>query len=375
MIEHMFDTLKKATAEILEVEPAHLGDGELEEGLVEVHRTLEMLQAAWLGYVAEFDRRGRFGRDGTLSVSAWLVRRCRLAWSVARERVGVARSLQQMPLTEQAYREGDLTFSHLRVLVRAREAQPEAFASHEQTLVKAARTLGVRDLYRLIAYWRQALDWPQALEEANELHERRRLNVSATFDGLVHVEGELDPEGGETLMEALRSLVDPYARAAPATGDNRTPGQRRADALVELCRSWLDHGNVPHNGGERPHLTVTVDLQVLEGRAGGTCETGSGDVIHPETARRLSCDASISRIITRATSEPLDVGRRTRVIPSAIRRAVIFRDRHCTFPGCDRPAPGVIAITACRGRMKGRRRSTTWRSSAAATTGCCTRAV
>ena len=122
MIEHMFDTLKKATAGILEVEPAHLSDGELEEGLVQVHRTLEMLQAAWLGYVAEFDRRGRFGRDGTLSVSAWLVRRCRLAWSVARERVGVARSLQQMPLTEQAYREGDLTFSHLRVLVRAREA-------------------------------------------------------------------------------------------------------------------------------------------------------------------------------------------------------------------------------------------------------------
>ena len=61
--------------------------------------------------------------------------------------------------------------------------------------------------------------------------------------------------------------------------------------------------------------------------------------IHPEIVRRLACDASISRVITRGGSEPLDVGRRTAVVPAPMRRAVVVRDRHCRFPGCDRPPP------------------------------------
>jgi hypothetical protein len=53
--------------------------------------------------------------------------------------------------------------------------------------------------------------------------------------------------------------------------------------------------------------------------------------------RRLVCDASIMRVVMAGPSEPLDVGRRTAVIPPAMRRAVIVRDRHCRFQGCDRP--------------------------------------
>ena len=338
MIEHMFDTLKKAVTGILEVEPSHLTEGELEDALVEVHRAAEMLQAAWLGYLGEFDRRGGFGGDGILSVSSWLVHRCRMAWSRAHYLVGLARSLRDMPLTRKAHSTGDITISAVRVLVRARDAQPQCFGEFETTLVDAARRLSVRDLHRLVEYWRQTIDEPQTLEETNHLHQRRRLDVSATFEGLVRIDGDLDPEGGEILLAALRSLLDPEARSAASNGDNRTPAQRRADALVDLCRSHLGHGVAAHNGGERPHLTVTVDLEVLEGRAGKICETETGMVIHPETARRLACDASISRVITRGRSEILDVGRRTRVIPAAIRRAVALRDRHCTFPGCDRPA-------------------------------------
>lgn len=90
-------------------------------------------------------------------------------------------------------------------------------------------------------------------------------------------------------------------------------------------------------GGERPHLNLTVDLETLEGRAGRVCELDHTGVITAEAARRLACDAGISRVIARGGSEPLDVGRRTRTIPPAIRRALVIRDRHCRFPGCDRP--------------------------------------
>jgi hypothetical protein len=56
-----------------------------------------------------------------------------------------------------------------------------------------------------------------------------------------------------------------------------------------------------------------------------------------EVARRLGCDASVMRVIMAAPSEPLDVGRRTPLVPTGIRRALIARGGTCRFPGCDRP--------------------------------------
>ena len=80
-----------------------------------------------------------------------------------------------------------------------------------------------------------------------------------------------------------------------------------------------------------------MDLEAPEARAGKRCELDHVGPIHPQTARRLACDASLSRIITGPRSEPLDVGRKTPVVPAPMRRAVVVRDRHCRFPGCDRP--------------------------------------
>ena len=59
----------------------------------------------------------------------------------------------------------------------------------------------------------------------------------------------------------------------------------------------------------------------------------------PETARRLACDANVVRVVTGGASEPLDVGRASRTVSPAQRRALTIRDRGCVFPGCDRP-PG-----------------------------------
>jgi hypothetical protein len=88
-------------------------------------------------------------------------------------------------------------------------------------------------------------------------------------------------------------------------------------------------------------------MDALRGGVGSTSADAAGDQsrseldhvgpVSPETARRLACDASLMRVVMDGRSEPLDVGRRTAVVPPAMRRAVIVRDRHCRFPGCDRP--------------------------------------
>ncbi|HZD16670.1 MAG TPA: DUF222 domain-containing protein [Actinomycetota bacterium] len=104
-----------------------------------------------------------------------------------------------------------------------------------------------------------------------------------------------------------------------------------------MCRRYLDSGDRAVVAGERPHVTVTVDLETLAGRVGRRCELDEAGVITPEAARRLACDASVARVITAGRSEPLDVGRRTPVVSPALRRALVVRDGGCRFPGRERP--------------------------------------
>jgi Domain of unknown function (DUF222)/HNH endonuclease len=193
-----------------------------------------------------------------------------------------------------------------------------------------------------------------------------------TLAGMVALDGLLDPEAGETLLAALEPL------ARPTTADDQRSGsQRRADALAELARRALEGGRLPHSGGVRPQVTVTVELASLLGHPGTA--GGEGGWVGPlpaETARRLACDAAVTRVlVTRhpaiephpvgdhhpagaagdlaarlhaamallptalggAPAQPLEVGRATRVVSAAQRTALAVRDGGCRFPGCDRP--------------------------------------
>lgn len=297
---------------------------------------VELLEVERLRRLAEIERRRLFERDGQLSAVSWLATTFKVAWGTAREHVRVARALEEMPETRRALDTGDLSMSAVRVLVAARDADPDAFRRCEAQLVEAARIHSMQDLQRVAAYWRQAVEKERALEGDDRLRERRRLHASVSFLGMVRVDGDLDPETGETLLTALRAVLDAESRSR-GEGDGRTPAQRRADALGEICRQWLDVAERPNVAGERPQVTVTVGADAIQGASGGTSEMDHVGPVHPEAVRRLACDASVMRVVMAGRSEPLDVGRRTPVVPPAIRRAVILRDNHCRFPGCDRP--------------------------------------
>jgi hypothetical protein len=137
------------------------------------------------------------------------------------------------------------------VLVTARETDPSAFERSEGTLVEAARIHSMNDLQRAAAYWRQAVEQEHALESEEKLREQRRLHASVSLLGMVRVDGNLDPETGETLLTALGAVLDSEARSR-RENDERTPAQRRADALGEICRQWLDGAPRPTVAGERP---------------------------------------------------------------------------------------------------------------------------
>jgi len=109
---------------------------------------------------------------------------------------------------------------------------------------------------------------------------------------------------------------------------------RRADVLAVIAESFLKHGIEALSGGERHQIVVHVEASVLRDEASGCCGLEHGPSLPAETARRLACDASIVRLVENEKGEPLNVGRSTRTIPTALRRALNARDRGCRFPGC-----------------------------------------
>jgi hypothetical protein len=312
-----------------------LPDARIEEDFAELHRAVEQLEAERLRRLAEIDRRRLFERDGHLSVASWLATRFRVAWGSAREQVRIARGLEQMPDAKAALEAGDVSMSAIRVLVGAREADPIAFERSEAQLVEAARIHSVGDLQRLAGFWREQVDAERDIRGEDAARTRRRLHASVSYLGMVRVDGDLDPETGETLLTALRAVLDAEAKTSDGP-DDRKPEQRRADALGEICRQWLGTFHRPTIGGERPHVTVTVPVRALTG-ANGAGELDHCGPVSIDAAKRIACDASVMRVVLSGRSEPLDVGRRTAVISPAMRRAVIVRDRVCRFPGCDRP--------------------------------------
>ena len=164
---------------------------------------------------------------------------------------------------------------------------------------------------------------------------RRGLSLSPAVNGMRRVDGWLTQLAGEAFEAALSEHLPP-----PAPDDPRSMRQRRHDALEEMANCHLTHENDTDVGGERPQIQLLTDLAGLQGLAGGTHETlNTGSIVDVEAIRLTACDSSICRIVFGPDSEVLNVGRKTRVWTVAQRRAIIARDRTCTWKGCERPAP------------------------------------
>lgn len=311
-----------------------VSDAKLAGDLVELRREIDRLEAQWLRRLAAFDGRGAAAVDGSGSTPSWLRRHCRLAPGAARERVDVARSLDRtLTATGAALADGEISYRHAALISTTTARVPEPIvADAEAILLEAARRLDPRQLGYAARHLRHTLDPDGSLADANAAYERRWFTLSPTWQGMVALDGMLDPEAGARLITAINAL------AAPRPGDTRSAAQRRADALVEMADRHLAGGDLPQTGGERPHVNVVIPFETLLQRTGARgADLDWVGPITADTARRLACDAGLARIITIGDSEPLDLGRRTRVVSPALRRALLVRDQHCVFPGCDRP--------------------------------------
>jgi hypothetical protein len=309
---------------------ATLDDAQLGEALIETREVIDRAEAVFASGVRRFDTSGQYRADGALSVIAWLRSNCKLSGGAAAERVEVARALDQLPKTEAAFARGDVGYQHVAVLARAAEhVGVAAVRKAEASLLQAAESMDPGQFTGVAKHFEHRVDAAAVLEEANRAHERRYVHVGEPMDVMVRLDGLLDAEGGAILRTALN------AGMLPGKDDDRTPGQRRADALVDLCRRKA--GGSATGAGPRPHLVIRASLDTLLGTPGAPAgELEVGGSVPAETVRRLACDAALTRITGRGELEA-EISHASRSIPPSTRRAVEARDRRCVAGSCDRP--------------------------------------
>jgi hypothetical protein len=291
---------------------AELSFAELEQELAGLAAHIYAGTCRWLELVAEVDRRDKLVG---CTCAQWLAWRCGLTPRTAREHVRVARALDRLPAIRAGFARGQLSFAKVRALTRV--AEP----ANEEGLLELALELTAAQLERALRAYRRV-----TTEEAAAVQEAAYLDWYWGEDGPLVVRGRLAPEDGALLLKALGA-----GYAALREGGSAEPRPTSADALAAVAELALSGGE--RSGGDRHQVVVHVDEAALSGGEGG-CELAEGPALAPETARRLACDASIVELKER-DGEPLSVGRKTRSIPPALRRALRRRDRGCRFPGCE----------------------------------------
>ena len=285
--------------------------------------------AQLLTLIREFDDRLGWRRAGFRSCADWLAWRSGLDPGAARERVRIARALGGLPRFAEALARSELSYAKVRALTRV------ATPATEARLLAMGRTVTAAQAERIVRGWpRDSRETD--LAESRRRHASRALHVYTDERGMVVIHGRLDPEGGAVLLQALTAAQDVLYRRDRRCGPpslippvEPNHEQQLADALLLVAESALHHELDPSAPSERYHVILQVD-------SSGESSLGDGTHVSAETSERLSCDASRTWIRQDEEGHSVEVSKKGRTIPLAIRRALLHRDQVCRFPGCER---------------------------------------
>ncbi len=338
------------------VDPADLSDVQLAGEVLRLRREMTVsmpsspvssplrMPVVWgLAMVTNQPRRGCGGRPGCAPADV-------------RAAIDAGALAEVLPETTLAWRNGQITTGAMRAIDGARvDGFDTELAAVEPELLDAALRKDMWSLQRMTALFRAC-----AKRDGDLPADRSGLRAAIVGDRLV-LDGEIGGLAGETIQRVLNAFTDP-----PSADDDRNLGQRRADALYRICRIALDAG-VDANMGSL-NAAVVVDWTTLlahlahlahkhsaetgQSAAGepaasaasagwsmGRMDGGFIGPIDPTDIETLLCDCAISRVVTGPNSETINVGRSQRAFSTGTRRAIIIRDQHCRWPGCEKP-PG-----------------------------------
>jgi len=333
--------------------------------LVGLRRVIDRCEAEFLATLAAFDA----GGDGDLlhgarTTTSWCKGALHLSGADASSRVHLARQLHtDLKPGIDLLATGTISYDQIKIIGRTLRPLPtEAVPAATTLLTELATHTDADTLTQLAHTIRHRLDPDGTLTTADKNFSRRHLSLSPLLDGMVALTGLLDTEAATTITTALQPFLVPAG-----SHDHRTTTQRRADGLTALAHLALDQALLGELGGNKPRLEIHCPLPTLThlatttesakttgaGIAGiaeiaGLAETGvppaqwlntpsSGAPLTTPDLARISCDATIARIIWGPASIPIDYGRDHRLFTATQRKALATRDQGCRFPGCHFP--------------------------------------
>jgi hypothetical protein len=313
-----------------DLDPDALSTGEVGALLIGHARQSARLEGAAMALAASFARREGYKASGHRNLQHWMQDVLRTAPSSAMRRARTVDELDKnLEQTGRALRDGDITPEHATAIAEAARKVPGDERA-EQMLLGVARTgdaKQVRDTGRRLE---RRADEEAARQKSRRAWEQRHLNVRSGSDGVTWIDGRVYQLGGEILAAALADLSAP-----DGTDDERTPGQRRADALVELARRHVEGDT--GRPSERPgmQLVGVVPLSEIEKRAGLEAGTlsWSGPGL-PADLEAALCMSGLDWLITDTDQRPLHYGRDKRFAQPEQRAALQVRDGGCRWPGC-----------------------------------------
>jgi Domain of unknown function (DUF222) len=329
-------------AELFDVDPQSLSRDELRVWVCEARRLADRVEAARLAMTGEWDARQVWGDDSCLSGRSWLAHHVETTWHQAKLDLALAAVLRRYPVLGDASASGTLGAAKVALIGGAVTVLNEPlFAEHVETLVTEARRLSVDATRRMVRAWKamaEAVVAPDPADPDGLAEPVSTAHVSVTLDGMVKIDASLNAEAGAIVKNELRRLAEQIYRAEQVDGEPTSPAQRNAAALVEMARRSTA-AEAGRTGRVLPSMVVLTPIEILleEAEPGMAAEVVGTGTITPATARRLACNAKISRVITGPDGEILDLGRSARLFSPAQRLAMIVRDGGCVFPTCTAP--------------------------------------
>jgi hypothetical protein len=260
-----------------------------------------------------------------------------------------ARGLRSLPEVSDAVLDGMLSLHQAAALVPLVGRVDEHLLDESQpSLIDNARRRSVEGVQQWVR-WLIALNSEPELElEQEQARDRRFFSWKATPDGMYRGSFGFAAEDFETVL----SVLEPLSRKA-GNEDERTIGQRRADAVLDVFSGAAAWADLPHAGGQRSQVTYVLSAEWAAAQTWAPPATGAWT--GPQTRARVEsvlCDARLSRLLIDEDGQVLSLESVRGEITLAQRRAVSARDRCCVALGCSRP-PAFCDVHHLRAREDG----------------------
>jgi hypothetical protein len=297
--------------------PRRPSDEELISSLDAAHARVGREERELLRFIAQVDERDIWLEWGARNTAHWFSMRLGISWWKAQRLIVAAKALGHLPRISDALVSGRLSLDKVTEL--ARFATPE----NEQKLIGWAEKVSGAAIRH-----KGDLEARRQLEEDIEAEKSRSVDWWYSDEGHFSLQADLPAAQGATIVRALERMAESIPAMPGEKGGSSAP-ERRADALVALCSARIASDPDP----DRATVIVHAQLEGLSANTGG-CEVEDGPVLHPESVRRLLCNARMQTVVEDSGGNVVGLGRMHREPSAWMQRQVRYRDRECRFPGC-----------------------------------------